>query len=526
MGKFADIAKSICSGTKRLSTRLSLFLPALTAAILFTGPTTAQPPGPSMLTPDLGVRTAVSGLSQPIAMAFVDDNSFLVLEKGTGNVKLVSNGVVQTTVLDLAVNNASERGLLGIALHPDFPANPGVYLYWTCSAPPGESPFFPSQEECADQPQTGADTGNVLAVPLRGNRVDRFNWTGSSLVWDHNLVKLRVFQHDGAPDPPGQGDEAQNPAGNHDGGVIRFGPDRKLYIIIGDTGRRGRMQNLPSGPTLTGLGPIVPDDQFGGPFPDENHLTGSVLRLNDDGTVPANNPFITSGGPFSMVFAFGIRNSFGMAFDPLSGHLWTQENGDDSFDELNLVTRGSNGGWIQFMGPASRLAEFKQIETSPPPLFGLQQLRWPPTRLANFPAEAFMRLFLPRGSFYNDPEFSWKFAVAPAAVGFQRGNGIGSEYNGDMFVGASRPTLEGGYLFRFNLNNTRLGISATDPGTQDLVADNFEKFDITESEEFLIGRNFGVGTDIQTGPNGNLFVVSLSSGAVYEIFGQRPPGPR
>ena len=483
----------------------------------------AQPPPPSMTVRNLDVRTTVSGLNQPTSMAFIGPNDFFVLEKATGNVKRVTNGVVQGAVLDLAVNNASERGLLGIALHPNFPANRGVYLYWTCSAPPPppENPFMPTEVECADQPRLGADTNNILAVPLLGNRVDRFTWNGSSLTFDQNLIKLRAFQHDGAPTPPGQGDEAQNPAGNHDGGIIRFGPDGKLYIIIGDNGRRGQLQNLPSGPTMTGLGPIMPDDQFGGPFPDDAHLTGSIFRLNDDGSVPSNNPFFTEGGNLAKVFAYGIRNSFGMAFDPESGHLWTQENGDDSFDELNLIVRGSNGGWIQFMGPSNRLAEFKAIETSPPPLFGLQPLRWPPTRLANSPEEAFMRLFMLRGSHYSEPEFSWKFAVAPAGIGFMSSRGIGPQYEGDLFVGALRPTLEGGYLFHFNLTGNRNQIAVDSHDLQDRVADNLAKFDITESEELLIGRNFGVGTDIQTGPNGNLYVVSLSNGAVYEIFRRR-----
>jgi aldose sugar dehydrogenase len=78
--------------------------------------------------------------------------------------------------------------------------------------------------------------------------------------------------------------------------------------------------------------------------------------------------------------------------------------------------------------------------------------------------------------------------------------------------------LEGGYLFRFNLTHDRRKVAVTDRRLRDRVADNFAKFDITESESLLFGRNFGVGTDIQTGPNGNLFVVSLSDGAIYEIF--------
>lgn len=504
-----------------------IFVPAAIAQT----PTPTPPPPPSMLVTNLRVRTNVSGLTQPISLAFLGNNDYLILEKGTGRVKRVTNGAVQATVLDLAVNSASERGLLGIALHPEFPKNPGVYLYWTCSAPPPspKNPFIPSVEECPDEPALGADTNVVTAVPLRGNRVDRFIWTGTSLLFDRNLIKLRVFQHDGAPDPPGQGDEAQNPAGNHDGGVIRFGPDGKLYIIVGDTGRRGQMQNLPSGPTLTGLGAIVPDDQFGGPQPDDDHFTGSVIRLNDNGSTPMDNPFYgygasiggEAGANIQKIFAYGIRNSFGMAFDPESGNLWTQENCDDAFDELNLVFPGSNSGWIQFMGPASRLAQFKEIETRPPPFFGLQQLRWAPTRLANSSEEAFARLFMMPGAEYSDPEFSWKFAVAPAGIGFMSGRGIGPQYNGDLFVGAARPTLEGGYLFHFNLTGNRRKIGVDDPRLEDRVADNLAKFDITESEEFLIGRNFGVGTDIQTGPNGNLYVVSLSNGAVYEVYSRK-----
>src|SRR5919197_1835399 len=290
----------------------------------------AAPAGPTMLDPRLTVNTVVSGLTTPSSIAFLGPNDMLVLEKNTGKVLRLTNGVVQGVVLDLAVNNASERGLLGIALHPDFPANPGVYLFWTCrsTAAPAD-PFVPDQQRCSTVNMLGADTGNILEVPLLGNRIDRFIWNGSTLTLDRNLIMLRAFQNDGAPTPPGQGDAAQQPRGNHDGGVITFSPEGKLYILMGDNGRRGQLQNLRDGPTAPG----VDDDQFGGPEPDNAHLTGVTLRLNDDGSTPSDNPFFAAGAAIGgevganiqKVFSYGIRNSFGMAFDPLSGDLWNEQ---------------------------------------------------------------------------------------------------------------------------------------------------------------------------------------------------------
>lgn len=495
----------------------------------------AQAPAPEILHPTLGVRTVVSGLALPIGLAFLGPDDMLVLEKDTGRVKRVVNGVVTDVVLDLGVNRNSERGLLGIALHPDFPSNPGVYLYWTCrsTAPPSD-PFFPDERTCLDANMFAADSGNVLEVPLLGNRVDRFVWTGASLTYDRNLIMLRAFQNDGAPTPPGQGDASQPPRGNHNGGVLRFGPDGKLYVQVGDVGRRGQLQNLVEGPTGSGQF----DDQFGGPEPDAAHLTGVILRLNDDGTAPADNPFAGLNGSMSAevranlekVFAYGIRNGFGMAFDPIAGTLWEQENGDDAFSELNRVEPGFNSGWVQIMGPADRIGQYKTIETTVTPnppdpfastYFGLQQLRWSPDNIAETPAGGRASLFMLPGAHHSDPELAWKFEVAPGGIGFVRGRGLGPEFEGNLFMAAARPFLEGGHLFRIRLTGNRRSVAVDDPRLNDRVADNRHKWEITESESLLIGRNFGVGTDVQTGPNGNLFVVSLSNGAVYEIFRRR-----
>ncbi|MEP6570818.1 MAG: PQQ-dependent sugar dehydrogenase [Acidobacteriota bacterium] len=449
--------------------------------------------GPSMLDPNLSVSTVVSGLSQPTSMAFIGNNDFFVLEKNTGKVQRVVNSVITNPApLDLAVNSASERGALGMALHPNFLLNGYVYLYWTESS-------------------TGVDSTNLADVALLGNRVDRYIWNGSTLTFDRNLIKLHAYQAD-----------ANQPLrGNHNGGILRFGPDGKLYILMGDNGRRGFLQNNQLGP--------VPDDQFGGPEPDDAHLTGFILRLNDDGSTPTDNPFFNvsttltgqAAANIKKLYAYGVRNGFGLAFDPLSGNLWDQENGDDAFDEMNRITAGSNNGWVEMMGPNSRVAQFKQIEST----YGngdLQQLRWPPSLIADTPAAALARLYMLPGAHYNDPEFSWKYAIPASPLGFVKGRGLGPQFEGDMFVGAARTFLAGGFLFRFKLTPDRLHFAFSDSRLNDLVADNLDKFDITESETLLIGRDFGITTDIETGPNGDLFIVSNTNSAVYRVSGTQP----
>jgi glucose/arabinose dehydrogenase len=458
--------------------------------------------GPAMLDPTLDVRTVTAELQLPTGIAFLGPNDMLAIEKSSGQVRRVTGGTVGLTVLDLAVNSFSERGLLGIALHPNFPANPGIYLYWT-------------ESTATDASGARVDTNVAGATPLLGNRVDRYVWDGSTLTFDRNIVRIRAIQEDAG----------QPPRGNHNGGPITFGQDGKLYVFTGDEGRRGNLQNLPCGPTATCPGPIVADDQFGGPEPDDAHRTGVVLRLNDNGTTPADNPFFAAGAAMGgevganvqKIYSYGHRNGFGIAIDPLSGDLWLEENGDDSFSELNRDEPGMNGGWVQVAGPLERIAQFKEIETT----FGggnLQQLRWPPANIADSPEEARSRLFMLPGARYSDPEFSWKWEVAPAGLGFVVGNGLGRQFAGDLFMGAATPNLEGGYLFHFDLTGNRRKVGVDDPRLEDRVADNLAKHEITESESLLIGRDFGVVTDIETGPNGNLFGVSLTSGAIYEIF--------
>ena len=451
-----------------------------------------------------------TGLTQPIGLVFLGPSDMLVLEKGSGQVKRAINGVLQPNpVLDLAVNSASERGLLSLALHPQFPTTPWVYVRWTESS-------------------TGADTNNISEVPLLGNRVDRFVWNAanSTLTMDRNILRLRARQTDNVPVPghPGTNNPGEN--GNHNGGQMRFGPDGKLYLFTGDLGRRGWLQNLANGPFTTA--PFV-DDTFGGPQPDNAHFSGIIVRLNEDGTTPSDNPFFEvgaqiggeAGANIQKIFSYGHRNGFGMAFDPYTGDLWETENADDAFSELNRIFPGMNGGWIQLAGPLSRFMQFREIETTQ---FGaaLQQVRYPPSRLAFAPGLALAQMVMFRGAKYSDPELSWKYEVGPSGTAFVKGTALGPEYDGTLWIGSARSFGQvggtGGSLYRLRLLSNRKRVDVRDdPRLADRVADNAAKFGATESETLIIGKGFGITPDIVQGPDGNLYVVSLTDGTVYRI---------
>lgn len=499
--------------------RLSLVLSVAATIGTIAVPTLHADTTPlTLLDPNLQVTTFLgAGITQPIGLVFLNQNDYFVLEKASGQIKRVIGGVVQAApALDLAVNSASERGLLSMELDPGFPEQPFAYIRWTESS-------------------TGADTPVTLETPLFGNRVDRFIWNGSTFVFDRNIISMRSLQTDNIAVPGHPGTSNANPAGNHNGGVIRFGPDGKLYVYMGDLGRRGWMQNLANGPFVTAP---FEDDTFGGPAADTAHLTGVILRLNTDGSAPADNPFFAAGASMGgevganvqKIFSYGHRNGFGMDFDPIGGFLWVTENADDAYSELNRVIPGMNGGWIQLGGPASRLPDFKLIETTQFTM-ALQQVRWPPTRLAYTPAAALSRLFMLPGAVYVDPELSWRYEIGPAGTVFISGDALGPEYNGTLWIGSARSFgqvgANGGSLYRLRLTPDRLHVDVSaDPRLIDKVADNLfraQKFDGTESETLQIGRGFGITPDLVQGPDGNLYVVSNTDNIIYRI--SRAPAP-
>ncbi|HUQ90382.1 MAG TPA: CHRD domain-containing protein [Bryobacteraceae bacterium] len=184
-----------------------------------------------------------------------------------------------------------------------------------------------------------------------------------------------------------------------------------------------------------------------------------------------------------------------------------------------------NGGWVQIAGPLERVSQFKQIETTffapPEPFPSLQQWRWPPSQIANTPAESAARLVTFPGSQYVEPQFSWKWATLPVALVFIEGKTLGPQFEGDLLVNMVGRPGGPGYLLRFHViaGQSRLGFD--DPNLLDRVADNNSKYDLTESESLIAGEGYGIATDMQMSPRGTVYVVSYSNGAVYEIFSNK-----
>lgn len=430
----------------------------------------------------LSVELLFDDFDQPTAMAFLPDDRMLITEKATGKVHVVADGERTGEALDLAVNFFDERGLLGIAVHPEFETNPYVYLHWTWRGD-GDGP----------EALLGEDTDEATEVPALGNRIDRFTFEDDQLTFDMNLVEF--------PSNTLETDTTGRVRGNHDAGPLTFGPDGKLYTMMGDQNLRGQLQNIVDGPP-----------------PDDEHLAGVILRLNDDGTIPEDNPFYDAGAEMGgevgenvqAIYVYGIRNSFGLAFEPGSGALWQTENGDDSFDEINVFEAGDNSGWIQFMGPSERIEAYRSMEIDTED--GLDVEVFPPDNLAETPEDALAALFELQGSSYVEPVLSYLYPPALTAIGFVADDSLGGSSAGSVWVG----TVLTDALIRYPLGEDGRSL-ALEGDLADLVDDNESKGDVGESADFVVGTGFGTITDIIAGPDGSLYVVSISKGSLYRI---------
>lgn len=228
----------------------------------------------------------VSALSAATAFAQAPDGRLFVAEQG-GNLRIVKNGSLLTTpFLQLTVDPAGERGLLGVALHPGFAGNGFVYVYYT--------------------------------TPVGGthNRVSRF--TASGVNPDVVSANSEVF----IADLP-----ALSAATNHNGGAIHFGTDGKLYVAVGDNANGANSQDLTT--------PL-----------------GKLLRFNDDGSIPGDNPFCTTPGlQRCAVWALGLRNPFTFAVQPGTDTLYINDVGQGTWEEVNVGAAGANFGWPGSEGP-------------------------------------------------------------------------------------------------------------------------------------------------------------------------------
>ena len=259
-----------------------------------------SPNGPSVKDNNLVVENVTGGFEKPTSMAFLGPNDILVTEKETGKVMHVIDGQIQDTpVLDVAVANSIERGLLGIAL---------------AKQPDGKIYVFLSYTESGND-EDGSDFEDD--VDPSGNRLYRYEYVDGQLKNPTLLLDLPAI-----PD---------NGRGEHNGGKIRIGPDNNVYYVIGEVGgHRTQAQNNENGPEPNGL--------------------GGVLRVTQDGDIVKGDIIFGDESPLNLYYAMGIRNSFGMDFDPVTGNLWDTENGPTAGDEINLVYPGFNGGWSLIQG--------------------------------------------------------------------------------------------------------------------------------------------------------------------------------
>jgi len=398
-----------------------------------------SPTGPTVNDDNLIVEEVADELDFPTSMAFLGPNDILVTEKNTGQVKRVTNGaVLPQPVLDVPVASAIERGLLGIAI---------------AKQPDGKTYVFLSYTESGDGVD-GSDVENFVD-PL-GNRLYRYEFVDGQLTNPVLLLDLTAT-------PP-------NGRGEHNGGKIRIGPDNNVYYMIGEVGgHRTQAQNIFDGPAPNGL--------------------GGVLRITQDGgIVDPDDPIFGEGLPLNIYYSMGIRNSFGMDFDPLTGNLWDTENGPTGGDEINLVFPGFNSGWFQIQGFAEDDILGHGTTESDLVYFGSSQ--------------------------YEDPKFVWEWPVGITALKFLNSHRLGDDYANNMFVG----DINNGLLYRFTLNEDRDAIFINDTYVGNTLPLQDNKIaDPKENQPLIFGQGFGGITDIQVGPDGYLYVLSYT-GSIFRIL--------
>ena len=412
--------------------------------------------------PNLKIELVASGLDFPTTMAFLGPDDFLILEKNTGYVKRFVNGTqVEKPLLHVNTNIKDERGLLGIAVSEKKNFN--------------DNPFFIENKKI---------THNVFLYYIEcnaknlncENRIYKYDLDNKNnvLINPKFLVGVPSF-----PDP------------SHIGGIIDIGPDENLYVTVGNFQNtvptkiyKTKTQNYEDGEPVDGRAGILRLTQNGYPV------------LHPNGTGILGNKY-----PLNAYYAYGIRNSFGIDFDPVTGKLWDTENGPQFGDEINMVEPGFNSGSDRVYGiwEADEFGDMLKNKKGEAVPVGNN-----PPNLVNFNGKGH----------YNPPEFIWIKTIAPTALLFLDSDKLGSEYQNDMFVGSA----DGGRIFHFDLNDKRDGLVLKGNLTDKIA------YDKTEFKDILFAEGFVIITDIKQGPDGYPYIVSglkqsktAKFGAVFRI---------
>jgi glucose/arabinose dehydrogenase len=426
---------------------------------------------PALKDTTLRLELVTSSLKDPTGMAFIGPDDILVTEKNTGTVQRLLNGeILEEPLLDVNVNGEDERGLLGIAVSKNSTVGKTyVFLFYT----EAERETQVSEEEDDDNGEERTSIGDG-GQPI-GNRLYRYELSenGSKLVNPKLLLDL--------PYLPG-------PA--HNGGAIAIGPDNNIYLAMGELtptsygqgDYRFKVQNYEDGQE--------PDGRAG------------ILRVTQDGGIVKG--LIGDEHPDDIYYAYGIRNSFGIAFDPLTGNLWDTENGPSFGDEINLVEPGFNSGWAKVLG-IWNIEEAVNDEGEREILKG-----------EVIPENINDILYNFNGSGkYSSPELTWDQTIAPTSIAFLNSSNLGKQYENDMFVGTAKNSL-----LHFDLHGENRSELVLYGSLGDKVADSTD-----ELEDFTFAENLGIITDVEVGPDGNLYVltgVREIEGKIYRIVPSTP----
>jgi glucose/arabinose dehydrogenase len=419
--------------------------------------------------PSLKVELVFKGLPFSTGMAILGHDDVLVLEKKNGTVQRIVNGeMLSEPLVDLNVANKGERGLLGIAISKNTDVDKtNVFLFFT------ESKYNLDDREIC-KVRNHCTSGNPV-----GHRLYRYELVNNELINPQLVLDL-----------------PSNPGAAHLGGVITIGPDNNLYVITGD-GDSCEFQSCRDNISGSVVSAQTANVQNG----DLPAGRGGIIRVTQDGKAADDgngNGILGDKYPLNMYYAYGIRNSFGLDFDPLTGNLWDTENGPAFGDEINLVEPGFNSGWIRVQGfwPINNSSLLDDNQTFSG-YAGKNEVSEEPDNLVDFD----------KHGRYSNPEFSWNLTVGVTSLEFFNSDKLGKQYKNDLFVG----DINWGNIYHFDLKENRTELDLPGP-LKDKIAGDFQ-----ELQEVVFAKGFGGGiTDIETGPDGYMYILT-GNGAIYRI---------